>query len=177
MADCYYYNIYSVCLLLSECEPNSLDEHSRSRHHKHGTLSLLTLDPALPYRHFNAVSKPTFSLILNWHHKHLCIPRRTLWRYTNVVLLLLLLLFVVLTHYLVSSSHMKIDSWPCALISVKTEVKCLGAGPILCLYMEKTTLYAFRVFLRKILKNYECDVNQIMYFWHICEILDWWNWP
>ena len=65
--------------------------HSRSRHHKHGTLSLLTLDPALPYRHLNAISKPTFSLILNWRHKRLCIPRRTLWRYTNVVLLLLLL--------------------------------------------------------------------------------------
>jgi len=54
-------------------------------------LSLLTLDPALPYRHLNAISKPTFSLILNWNHKRLCIPRRTLWRYTNVVLLLLLL--------------------------------------------------------------------------------------
>ena len=61
------------------------------KHHKHGTLSLLTLDPALPYRHLNAISKPTFSLILNWRHKRLCIPRRTLWRYTNVVLLLLLL--------------------------------------------------------------------------------------
>ena len=33
--------------------------------------------------------KTTFSLILNWRHKRLCIPRRTLWRYTNVVLLLL----------------------------------------------------------------------------------------
>ena len=42
---------------------------------------------ALPYRHLNAISKPTFSLILNWRHKRLCIPRRTLWRYTNVVLL------------------------------------------------------------------------------------------
>ena len=41
---------------------------------------------ALPYRHLNAISKPTFSLILNWRHKRLCIPRRTLWRYTNVVL-------------------------------------------------------------------------------------------
>ena len=75
-----------------KCELNSLDEHSRSRHHKHGTLSLLTLDPALPYIHLNAISKPTFSLILNWRHKRLCIPRKTLWRYTNVVLLLLLLL-------------------------------------------------------------------------------------
>ena len=45
----------------------------------------------LPYRHLNAISKLTFSLILNWRHKRLCIPRRTLWRYTNVVLLLLLL--------------------------------------------------------------------------------------
>jgi len=60
--------------------------------HKHGTLSLLTLDPALPYRHLNAISKPTFYIILNWRHKRLCIPRKTLWRYTNVVLLLLLLL-------------------------------------------------------------------------------------
>jgi len=79
------------CWLLPECELNSLDEHSRSRHHKHGTLSLLTLDPALLYRYLNAISKPTFSLILNRRHKRLCIPRRTLWRYTNVVLLLLLL--------------------------------------------------------------------------------------
>ena len=75
------------CWLFPECELNSLDEHSRSRHHKHGTLSLLTLDPALHYRHLNAISKPTFSLTLNWRHKRLCIPRRTLWRYTNVVLL------------------------------------------------------------------------------------------
>ena len=80
------------CWLFPECELNSLDEHSRSRNHKHETLSLLTLDPALPYRHLNAISKPTFTLILNWRHKCLCIPRRTLWRYTNVVLLLLLLL-------------------------------------------------------------------------------------
>jgi len=43
--------------------------------------SLLALSPA--------ISKPTFSLILNWRHKRLCIPRRTRWRYTNVVLLLL----------------------------------------------------------------------------------------
>ena len=60
--------------------------HDLLNHFKHGTLSLLTLDPALPYRHLNAISKPTFSLILNWRHKHLCIPRRTLWRYTNVLL-------------------------------------------------------------------------------------------
>jgi len=34
-------------------------------------MCLLTLDPALPYRHLNAISKPTFSLILNWRHKRL----------------------------------------------------------------------------------------------------------
>jgi len=89
-----YIKFMPHCWLFPECELNSLDEHSRSLHHKHGTLSLLTLDPALPYRHLNAISKPTFSLILNWRHKRLCIPRRTLWRYTNVVLLLLLLLMV-----------------------------------------------------------------------------------
>jgi len=78
--------------LFPECELNSLDEHSRSRHHKHGTLSLLTSDPATPYRHLNAISKPTFSLTLNWRHKRLCIPHRTLWRYTNVVLLLFIII-------------------------------------------------------------------------------------
>ena len=74
----------------------TLDEHSRSRHHKHGTPSLLTSDPAIPYRHLNAISKPTFSPTLSWRHKRLCIPHRTPRRYTNVVLLLLLLLYNVL---------------------------------------------------------------------------------
>ena len=72
------------------CYTCQFQSNSKTWHHKHGTLSLLTLDPALPYRHLNAILKPTFSLILNWRHKRLCIPRRTLWRYTNVVLLLLL---------------------------------------------------------------------------------------
>ena len=90
----YIKTICSSLQTVSNVDTSSFDEHSRSRHHKHGTLSLLTLDPALPYRHLNAISKPTFSLILNWHHKRLCIPHRTPWRYTNVVLLLLLLLLL-----------------------------------------------------------------------------------
>ena len=67
----------------------------------------LTLDPALPYRHLNAISKPTFSLILNWRHKRLCIPRRTLWRYTNVVILLLLLLLLLTTTLVVQIKQLE----------------------------------------------------------------------
>jgi len=43
--------------------------------------------------YLNAISKPTFFLTLNWRHKRLCIPHRTLWRYTNVVLVLVLVYF------------------------------------------------------------------------------------
>jgi len=46
----------------------------------------------VPQVHLNAISKPTFSLTLNWRHKRLCISHRTLWRYTNVVLVLVLVL-------------------------------------------------------------------------------------
>jgi len=53
----------------------------------------------------SAISKPTFSLILNWRHKRLCIPRRTLWRYTNVVLLLLLYILMNPTNVKLVPSH------------------------------------------------------------------------
>ena len=51
----------------------TLDEHSRSRHHRHGTHCLLTLDNATLYQLLNAISKPTYLLTLNCRHKRLCI--------------------------------------------------------------------------------------------------------
>ena len=48
-------------------------KHSRSRHHRHGTHCLLTLDNATLYQLLNAILKPTYLLTLNWRHKRLCI--------------------------------------------------------------------------------------------------------
>ena len=61
------------CWLFRECELNWLDEHSRSRHHRHGTHCLLTLDNATLYQLLNAILKPTYLLTLDWRHKRLCI--------------------------------------------------------------------------------------------------------
>ena len=77
----FHYDLrkYSFCWLFRECELNWLDEHSRSRHHRHGTHCLLTLDlgrkldNATLYQLLNAISKPTYLLTLNWRHKRLCI--------------------------------------------------------------------------------------------------------
>ena len=81
---------HARCDQYNRTRVRSPQTHGRkSSGHDGSDPTITDVQKSPPYRHLNAISKPTFSLILNWRHKRLCIPRRTLWRYTNVVLLLL----------------------------------------------------------------------------------------